>query len=72
MKYYCIPFLGVCGKAPILDYGSVDSSTNKPSYEEGDHITYKCNPGYCMYGNPQVYCKHTGYGDLPKCRREWK
>lgn len=32
-------------------------------------MTYRCNPGYCLYGDARVRCNHKGFGKLPVCNR---
>ena len=63
-------FSGVCGKAPTVAYGSVKLDSRKSSYEEGDFLTYSCDPGYCLYGDSKVRCDHKGFGKLPRCNRK--
>ena len=60
----------MCKTPPKVNYGAIHPSSRKRSYSEDDYVVYRCNPGYCLYGNPRVTCGHRGWSKPPSCRRK--
>ena len=61
-----------CGRVPTIENGT--SRTNVPAFQlsnVGDRISYGCQAGFTLVGNPTVVCEETGsWSRLPRCQVE--
>ncbi|XP_076806012.1 complement receptor type 2-like isoform X2 [Clavelina lepadiformis] len=59
-----------CGHPPHISYGAFHaSSTSNGKFASGDVLIYRCNEGYALQGNSQVYCRDGSWTVAPTCRR---
>nr|XP_033818059.1 complement factor H isoform X2 [Geotrypetes seraphini] len=54
-----------CGIPPEVENGFIQNK--KSSYDHGDKIYYKCNPGFNLDGNSEVKCSEGTWSVLPQC-----
>ncbi|XP_076804911.1 complement receptor type 2-like [Clavelina lepadiformis] len=68
---YPIPICHACCKRPQApQYGSVHSTpTNKQTFYVGEWVSYSCDHGYKIVGNPRAQCEKGGWNSSPTCAR---
>ncbi|NXU54719.1 CR2 protein, partial [Turnix velox] len=65
----CCPSVLPCPPPPVITHAMHDAQL-KANFTTGMSVTYHCQPGFSLLGDPSVFCTSSGNWSLPYPRCE--